>query len=267
MASMILLFSASEVTIMTGIGLVGSRQASSYGLKIAQDFSKYFAQVGINVISGGAYGIDTVSHQAALKENGATVAVLGSGLNQLYPRENIGLFEQITQNGLLVSEFPLNTSPLTYNFPRRNRIISGLSLATIVIEAREKSGALITADYALEQNRDVFAVPGNVDNLYSKGTNRLIKEGAKMALSAQEVLEELGVEIGIQLNQEFQKEPSIHLSEEEYKIYELINQTPQHIDIISSSYPQGIGLLMSQMLNLELKGIIKQLPGQYYIRT
>jgi len=251
----------------TSIALVGSRKASSYGLKVAEDFSRYIAKAGIQVVSGGAYGIDTSCHQAALKVNGQTTAVLGSGLNQLYPKENIKMFEKIAETGLLVSEFPLNTIPIPYNFPRRNRIISGLSLATIVIEANERSGSLITAEYALDQNREVYAVPGNLDNVYSQGTNRLIKEGAKMALSAKEVLEDLGHQIAEQLNQEASDELKIHLSEEEYKIYQLINQTPQHIDIISSSLGQPLALLMGQMLNLELKGVIKQLPGQYFVRN
>lgn len=248
------------------IALVGSRKASLYGLKIAEEFSQSFSCSGITVVSGLAHGIDTVSHKGALKNNGLTIAVLGCGLNHIYPKENEALFNDIALKGLIVSEFPLNTAPLTYNFPRRNRIISGLSLATVVVEAHERSGALITADYALEQNREVFAVPGNIDSLSSSGSNRLIKDGAKIALSPQEVLEEIGVEIKVQLNQEKIKE-RVHLSEEEYKIYEFIHDTPQHIDIISVRTKQSIAFLMGQMLNLELKGVIKQLPGQYYVRS
>ncbi|MBF0490195.1 MAG: DNA-protecting protein DprA, partial [Candidatus Omnitrophica bacterium] len=225
------------------------------------------AQKGITVVSGLAHGVDTLAHKGALKAQGLTIAVLGCGFNHIYPRENTKLFEEIAEKGLLVSEYPMNTAPLAYNFPRRNRIISGLSLATVVIEASEKSGALITADFALEQNREVFAVPGNVDSLYSKGTNRLIKEGAKIALSAEEVMEEIGCTLSSQLNQEVALEiPQIHLSEDEYKIYELIEHNPHHIDIIASRFGADIGTLMSQMLNLELKGVIKQLPGQYYVR-
>ncbi len=252
----------------SSVALVGSRKASSYGLKIAEEFGFSLSQAGMTVVSGGAYGIDTVSHKGALKANGGTIAVLGCGLNHVYPKENAKLFEDIAQKGLLVSEFPMDTAPLAYNFPRRNRIVSGLSLATVVIEAGEKSGALITADFALEQNREVFAVPGNIDSIYSQGSNRLIKEGSKIALSSKEVLEELGVEIKNQLaNEIIDEKEKIHLSEEEYKIYELIDQNPSHIDIISSRCGQGIGLLMGCMLNLELKGVVKQLPGQYYIRV
>lgn len=249
------------------VALVGSRKASYYGMKIAEEFSSAFAQTGLTVVSGLAYGIDTASHQGCLKMNGQTVAVLGCGLNHVYPKENTQLFEDVAQKGLLVSEFPMNTTPLAYNFPRRNRIISGLSLATIVVEAAEKSGALITADYAIEQNREVFVIPGNIDSVYSQGTNRLIKDGAKMALSPQEVLLELGFEIQNYLDQEnSQLKPHIQLSVDEYKVFEFVHHQPEHIDVIATHCKQDIGVLMGQMVNLELKGVIKQLPGQYYVR-
>jgi DNA processing protein len=248
------------------LALVGCRKASFYGLKIAEEFASYFAQNGLTVVSGLARGIDTQSHRGALKANGSTIAVLGCGLNHIYPKENNSLFHDIGQKGLLVSEFPLNTEPLAYNFPRRNRIISGLSVATVVIEANAKSGALITADYALEQNREVFAVPGNVDSEPSMGTNRLIKDGCKLALSAKEVLEETGIQLKNQLSQELPKDSRVNLSEEEYKIYEFLNSTPTHIDVIFSNHREDIGSLMGQMLNLEIKGVVKQLPGQYYVR-
>jgi len=250
------------------LALVGSRQATSYGLKIAEEFACVFAQAGMAVVSGLAYGIDTAAHQGCLKVKGKTMAVLGCGLNHIYPKENIRLFEEIATEGLLVSEFAMDTAPLAYNFPRRNRIISGLSLATIIIEAKDRSGALITADFALAQNKEVFAVPGNVDSPSSQGTNRLIKEGARMALSAMEVLQELGLDIKSQLEQE-EVQPKIHinLSVEEYKIYEFIEHQPNHIDVIAEKCKQDIGALMGQMVHLELKGVIKQLPGQYYVRV
>ncbi len=251
-----------------GIAMVGSRQASFYGMKMAESFARAFAQAGITVISGLARGIDTASHQGCLKAQGATMAVLGCGLNHIYPKENALLLEDIAAKGLLVSEFPMDTAPLMYNFPRRNRIISGLSLATVIIEASPKSGALITADCALEQGREVFAVPGNIDSDLSQGTNRLIKDGAKIALSAQEVLEELGFEIQAQLEQQSQQEkPHVNLSVDEYKVYEILDHQPNHIDVIAARCGLDIGALMSQVLNLELKGVIKQLPGQYYIRA
>ncbi len=250
------------------VALVGSRKASSYGLKIAQEFGYFLAQSGLTVTSGGAYGIDTASHTGALKARGNTIAVLGCGLNHIYPKENEKLFEEIALNGLMLSEFSMNTAPLAYNFPRRNRIVSGLSLATVVIEAGEKSGALITADFALEQSRDVFVVPGPIDQKSSQGSNQLIKEGSKIALSAKEVIEELGLEIRKQLIGERMDEAiQIHLSQEEGKIYELVSQEPRHIDDLLLRCEWGIGILMEKMLNLEIKGVIKQLPGQYYVRS
>ena len=251
-----------------GVALVGSRKASFYGLKIAEEFARTFAQAGITVVSGLAYGIDTASHQGCLKAKGNTVAVLGCGLNHVYPKENVQLFQDIADKGLLISEFPMDTAPLTYNFPRRNRIISGLSLATVIVEAAPKSGALITADYALQQHKEVFVVPGNIDSIYSQGANRLIKDGALMALSAQEVLEELGLEIKKQLEQErVQDKGHIDLPLDEYKIYEFIEHQPSHIDVIAARSKEDVGALMAKIVYLELKGIIKQLPGQYYVRV
>ncbi len=265
----IVLYVKGDTSLLTApsIALVGSRKASYYGLKVSHEFASTFAKAGIAVVSGLALGVDAASHQGALQGKGKTVAVLGCGLNHIYPKENTKLFESIGQEGLLVSEFPMDTAPLTYNFPRRNRIISGLSMATVVIEAALRSGALITVDYALGQNKDVFVVPGNIDSVSSGGTNLLIKEGAKIALSAQDVLEEIGVIIQSELEVEAKKEKiHVSLSVEEYKIYELIESVPSHIDLISARSDQDIGSLMGQMLNLELKGVIKQLPGQYYIR-
>ncbi len=249
------------------IALVGARKATQYGLKVAEEFGCSFSKAGLTVVSGMALGIDTATHKGVLKIGGKTIAVMGCGLNHIYPKENMGLFEEIAEHGLLISEFPMDTAPLSYNFPRRNRIISGLSLATVIVEAAQRSGALITVDFALAQNKEIFVVPGNIDSTYSQGTNRLIKEGAKIALSAPEVMLELGITINEELKQEEQKE-KIHvpLSVEEYTIYELVSNEPRHIDVISVNSGQEIGVLMGQMLNLELKGVIKQLPGQYYVR-
>ena len=257
-----------SILMSPSIALIGSRKATYYGLKVAHEFASNFAKAGIGVVSGMALGIDTASHQGALQAGGKTIAILGCGLNHIYPPENTQLFETIGQEGLLVCEFPMNTAPLAYNFPRRNRIISGLSMATVIVEAALRSGALITVDYALAQNRDVYVVPGNIDSIYSAGTNLLIKEGAKIVLSAGDILEEIGFAIKAELGQEVKKE-KIHvpLSVEEYKIYELIENQPSHIDLISARSEQDIGVLMGQMLNLELKGVIKQLPGQYYVRV
>jgi len=172
--------------------IVGSRKPTAYGVSVAKDFSCKLSSLGAVIVSGLARGIDTSAHQAAVV-NGESVAVLGSGLLNIYPRENKTLFRKIIQNGAVVSEFPLLTSPLRENFPRRNRIVSGLSKGVLVVEAALKSGALITARLACEQNREVFAIPGKIDSLLSKGTNVLIKEGAKLVDSLEDILEELNI--------------------------------------------------------------------------
>ena len=176
--------------------VVGSRESSSYGLKIASDFSYKLSCLGVVVVSGLARGIDTAAHQAAINK-GRSIAVLGSGLLNIYPRENKRLAQSISEKGAVISEFPLFTSPLRENFPRRNRIVSGLSRGVLVVEAALRSGALITARLACEQDREVFAVPGKIDSVLSQGTNRLIKEGAKLVSSLEDMLEELNIDFKI----------------------------------------------------------------------
>lgn len=172
------------------VSIVGSRKCTYYGMNMADNIAEKLAFSGVTVVSGLARGIDTAAHKGALK-SGRTIAVLGSGLGNIYPAENRPLSEKIAQNGAVVSEFPMHMPPNKNNFPQRNRIISGLSAAVLVVEAANKSGALITADFALEQGRDVFAVPGAAGRLSSAGTNSLIKQGAKLIDSAEDILEEL----------------------------------------------------------------------------
>lgn len=176
------------------LAVVGTRIPTTYGLKMAEDFGAQLAGLGIVVVSGLARGIDTAAHKGALQQ-GKTVAVLGSGLLDVYPRENIKLAGEIVENGALISEFPLMTSPAKDNFPRRNRIVSGLCRGVLVVEAAQRSGALITAHLAAEQNREVFALPGKADSSLSRGTHQLIKEGAKLVECLDDILEELNIEI------------------------------------------------------------------------
>ena len=171
--------------------MVGSRKSTLYGREITLKLSAELAAMGITVVSGMALGIDTWAHQGALDAGGRTVAVLGSGVDICYPARNRRLKEDITRQGAVISEFPPGTTPVPQNFPQRNRIISGISLGTIVVEAMERSGALITADFALEQGREVFAVPGNINSPYSRGCNRLIKQGAKLVEKVDDILDEL----------------------------------------------------------------------------
>jgi len=177
------------------IAIVGSRQASFYGLQCSQKFSFQLSELGFTIVSGLARGIDTWAHKGALKAGGRTIAVLGSGFSFIYPKENQELVEEISSQGAVISEFSCNTQPFAFNFPRRNRIISGLSLGVLVVEAGRRSGALITANLALEQNRQVFCIPGRVDLSTSWGTNTLIKEGAKLVLDIPDILEELNLTI------------------------------------------------------------------------
>ena len=172
--------------------IVGSRKPTSYGISIAGDFSDQLSRKGIVIVSGLARGIDTIAHKKAIK-GGETIAVLGSGLLNIYPRENKDLALEIATSGLVISEYPMLTSPLSENFPRRNRIVSGISQGVLVVEAASRSGALITAHLACEQNRDVFAIPGNINSALSKGTHILIKEGAKLVDCVDDILEELGL--------------------------------------------------------------------------
>lgn len=176
------------------IAIVGSRQASFYGLECSYRFAYSLAELGITVVSGMAKGIDTQAHRGALKAKGRTIAVMGSGFSFIYPKENIALVDEIASCGAVLTEFPCNTEPFAFNFPRRNRIISGLALGVLVVEAGKKSGALITANFALEENREVFCIPGRFDSPNSLGTHQLIKEGAKLVCGIEDILEELNID-------------------------------------------------------------------------
>ncbi|MCF7873286.1 MAG: DNA-processing protein DprA [Candidatus Omnitrophica bacterium] len=191
----LVLYTKGDINLLgkESVAIVGTRTPTSYGKEIAFDFSYKLGSLGVNIVSGLALGIDSSAHKGVLKAGGSTVAVLGSGLSYIYPRQNKRLAESIAKEGLLVSEYPVKTVPLASNFPRRNRIISGLSQGIVVIEAAQRSGALITANFALGQNREVFAVPGRISDFQSKGPNSLIKEGAKLVDSIEDILEEINL--------------------------------------------------------------------------
>lgn len=250
------------------IAIVGCRAASQYGKQIAEKIGRELAKRGITIISGLAWGIDSIGHLAALEENSRTLAVFGSGLDVIYPSENRKLAERIIRNGAILSEFPLGTKPERQNFPKRNRLISGLSLGVVIIEAGPKSGALLTARHALDQNREVFAVPGNVGAKTSEGTNRLIKEGAKLVTTVEDILEELKIfaPLGQKGRSETEKDLS-RLSAVEKSIYDLIRNEPYHIDKIAQETSMSTSRTLSALLSLELKGYIKQLSGKQFMRT
>lgn len=249
------------------VAIVGSRLASLYGMNIARTFAMELAQAGLTIVSGLARGIDTAAHEGTLKAHGVTVAVLGCGLTHAYPAENKELSERITERGAVISEFPMETPPVSFNFPRRNRIISGLSSGVVVVEAALKSGALITGDYALEQGREVYAVPGQIGNPASEGTNRLIQQGAKLAMSAGDVLEDLAPVLKgdrTKDNQPASEIPNVVLSREEDMLCSSLEEHPLHIDELADKTGLSVTQAALSLFQLELKKIVRQLPGQKY---
>lgn len=248
------------------LGIVGARNATNYGRIIARKFGEELAGNGVVVVSGMARGVDAQAHYGAL-ESGTTIAVLGSGLNVIYPRENAALYDSIRQQGLVISEFPMDTPPEPGHFPMRNRIISGLSQGVAVIEAREKSGALITADFALEQGRDVFAVPGPITSKNSFGTNRLIQQGAKLVMNAADILEEYP-NCHFKSRQETVVEGLLFDGEDgdEAEVLQWIDTSGIHFDQLLEQSNLEHGTLSSILLKLELKGIVTSTPGNYYVK-
>jgi len=246
------------------ISIVGTRQPTNYGKVQAEKISMDLSRQGITIISGMARGIDSIAHNAAIKSGGRTIAVIGSGLDVIYPAENKKLFEKIAENGAVVSEFALGTNPDAQNFPRRNRIISGLSLGVIVIETGATGGAMQTAAFALDQNREVFALPGNVGVRQSDGTNLLIQKGeAELITSADDVINELELKLKPVLGKNIPKQ-QIDLTLFEEKIINAINSEPLHIDKIASITNMSTSDCLVNLLSLEFKGLIKQLPGKMF---
>lgn len=250
------------------LAIVGSRASSSYGLETALNFASRLAMEGITIVSGLARGIDTRAHEGALKGKGKTIAVLGSGLDVIYPAENRALFKKILDNGAVFSEFPLSTPPDPQNFPRRNRIISGLSMGVLVVEASLKSGSLITARCALDQGREVYAVPGNITAARSRGTNSLIKEGAILVEKPEEILSDLLPGLSAKKKEMVeQKERALSFNGDEDKLLTLLGNEPLHIDQLIKESMLSASELSKLLLNLELMGAIKQHPGKFFSKT
>ncbi|HEY60545.1 MAG TPA: DNA-protecting protein DprA [Anaerolineae bacterium] len=244
------------------VAIVGTRQKTSYGRQVTQELASFLVQNGMTIISGLARGIDSIAHEAALRANGRTIAVLGSGVDQVYPPEHRSLAMKIIENGALISEYAPGTLPEGINFPPRNRIISGLSLAIIVVEAGIKSGALITAAFAADQGREVFAVPGTIYSPKSKGTNRLIVDGAHPLIRFKDILEILNFE----QVQEFRVAQKILPSNEvELALLESISNEPMYIDDILSKTGLPIEEVSAALVMMELKGLVRQVGSQTYL--
>ena len=243
------------------VALVGSRKATAYGLSVAEQLSGALVKTGVTVVSGMARGIDSAAHNGCLSAGGRTIAVMGSGLNVIYPRENRKLMERITASGAVISEFPLGSQPEAWHFPMRNRVISGLSRAVVVVEAGEKSGALITTDFALEQGRDVMAVPGSIGSPLSRGPHKLIKQGAKLVENADDILEELGITT---LFPKENTKGSVVLNKDEETVLGVISTDPVHFDEIVNKSNLPAQLVLAALMFLELKGLVRQLPGRHY---
>ncbi|MDI6851017.1 MAG: DNA-processing protein DprA [bacterium] len=245
------------------IAIVGTRKPTNYGILTTQKLCKELTENKFHIVSGGARGIDTEAHKTALKEGGKTTAILGCGIDVVYPPENRPLYEKIARKGSLISEFFPGTKPYKENFPRRNRLIAGLADCVLVVEAGEKSGALITARWALELGKEVYAIPGPISSPASAGTNRLIKEGAKPITCVEDILEDFGIE----KPQKVKKDFSESLTEQEKKVFEKISHEPKHFDELVSLTGLIVPDLLSILFQLEIKGLISELPGKFYTRS
>ncbi len=258
-----------EVLREPSVAVIGARRPTPYGRPVAERLARDLAANGLVVVSGLARGIDSIAHWGAL-EAGRTVAVLGSGLDDIYPPENKGLCRKIAEHGAVITEFPPRMPPLGFHFPLRNRVISGLALATVVVEATRQSGSLITARLALEQNREVMAVPGNLTSDLSRGTNWLIKSGAKLVETWEDVVEEMPSPLRERLlaPKAVEKRTMIAMSPDERKIFDRLSaDTLTHIDELVEAADASVSEILGLLLSLELKGLVRQVPGKHFQRS
>jgi len=245
------------------LAVVGSRKYTSYGQQAVEHLVGPLARAGLIIVSGLALGIDALAHMACIKNDGITIGVLGSGIDQIYPATNKYVAEKISSsNGLIISEYPLGTPPLNYHFPQRNRIISGLSVGTLVIEASIKSGAGITAKLALEQGREVFAIPGSIFNPNSEGTNKLIKEGARPITSPDEIIESLELE---NIKSFVKTQKLVAQTPEEEKVLNILTREPMHINLLTRNVKLDTGTINATLLTMELKGMVRNLGAGNYV--
>ena len=253
------------------VAMVGSRMTTHYGIEVARKLAYQLAYLGVTVVSGGARGIDTAAHQGALSGKGRTIAVLGTGINQVTPPENARLFEQIAANGALITQFPFNRPPDKQSFPIRNRIVAGMTLGTVVVEANLTSGALITANFANEYGRQVFAVPGRIDSPRSKGCHDLIKKGAKLCESVEDILSEFEYLFPASNRSPSAVQtgglPALELSENEQKVYDALDHEEVGIDDVIRKSGLPSSTVSVALLSLEMKRLVRQLPGKMFVRN
>lgn len=253
------------------VALVGSRMTTSYGNEVARKLAYQLALIGVTVVSGGARGIDTAAHQGALSGNGRTIAVLGTGINVVFPPENAALFERISGRGAVMTQFPFNRSADKQSFPIRNRIVAGMTLGTVVVEANLTSGALITANFATEYGRHVFAVPGRIDSPRSKGCHELIKKGAKLCEGVEDILSEFEYLFPASQRPSATEEqgllPAIALSENEGVLYQLVSSEEMAMDDLIARSGLSASVVSVALLGLEMKRLIRQLPGRMFVRN
>ncbi len=244
------------------VAVVGTRRVSAYGRQVADELAMFLAANGLTVVSGMARGVDAIAHQSALKNGGRTIAVLGCGVDRIYPPEHATLASKIMASGALVSDYPPGTPPDASNFPARNRIISGMAMATVVVEAGESSGALITAQFAVDQGREVFAVPGNILAPQSKGTNRLIAQGAHPLLSARDLVDVLNLE---HVTEQRSVRKILPADEFESSLMSVLSHEPLHLDEIRSQTGMPIERVSATLVMMELKGMVRQVGGNSYV--
>lgn len=269
----IVLYVKGELTAKdkNSIAMVGSRMTTHYGIEVARKLAYQLAYIGVTVVSGGARGIDTAAHQGVLSAKGRTVAVLGTGINIIFPTENAELFQRISENGAIITQFPFNRKADKQSFPIRNRIVAGMTMGTVVVEANLTSGALITANMAVEYGRQIFAVPGRIDSPRSKGCHELIKKGAKLCEGAEDVLSEFEYLFPTSNRPPGASEtgvlPTLTLSENEQKIYDAVNEHELSIDEIIRKSGLPSSTVSVALLGLEMKRLVKQLPGKMFVRN
>ena len=244
----------------TAAAVVGTRLPSHYGRQVAEKLGRELAQHGVTVVSGLARGVDTFAHKGALDGGGRTLAVLGCGIDVYYPPENRRLYDAISAQGAVISEFSFGVEPLAMNFPKRNRVVSGLSQVVVAVEAGEKSGVLNTVAWAADQGRAVFAVPGNITSPQSLGINRLLKDGAKPVLSVEDILSELGVA------KRAEARAKVEVAAEEKPVMEFLTAEPMHVDEVCEGLGIPMAGLLSVLMQLEIKGLVRQLPGKYFVK-